>query len=1536
MRKPLHPYWVTCYGHTNRELQLLKVSSFSFIFLPLLFLFFFNKTTAQTLPSGFSQVMVANGIADPTVMAFAPDGRIFVAQQTGQLRVIKNGTLLAQPFISLSVSSSGERGLLGIAFDPNFNSNNYIYLYYTLSSAANNRISRFTANGDVVVPGSEMVLLNLDPLSGATNHNGGTMQFGPDGKLYVGIGENADAVNSQNTDTYHGKLLRINPDGSVPPGNPFTTGSNQQLRIWSYGLRNPYTISFQPGTGKLFVNDVGSSVWEEINDATTGGKNYGWPYEEGNGSQFSSPVYAYPHGSGNTSGCAITGGTFFNPSSTNYPSSYIGKYFFLDYCSNWINTITLNGSTATQSNFAGNIAGSPVSLTTGTDGNLYFLSRDNSAVYKITYTGSSGPVITNQPQSLTVAQGNTATFNVTATGGAPLTYQWRKNGTNISGATNASYTISSTTATNAGTYSVVVNNSSGTATSNDATLTVTSPNKPPVATITTPAAGATYAGGSVISFNGTATDPENGNLAASSYSWYVLFHHDTHTHPGPTATTGATNGSFTIPNTGETAPNVFYRLYLVVTDQQGAKDTAYTDILPRTSTITLNTVPQGLNITLDGQPFATPLTVTSVEGVLRAIGTVSPQTINGTAHNFISWSQGGSQTQTIATPVNDATYTANFASPVVITSQPQNIIVSQGNTATLNVTATGTAPMTYQWRKNGADVTGATGSAYTISSVTTASAGTYSVVVTNAAGNVTSTNATLTVTTSPVITNQPQNITTTAGNAATFSVTASGTEPLSYQWTKDGSDINGATSAAYSIASVTVASAGIYSVVVSNSNGRVTSNNATLTVTSLPVITTQPQSITVVPGNNATFGVTASGTAPLAYQWQKDGATINGATGSTYTITSATVSDAGNYSVVVSNANGNITSTDAVLNVTVSPNRPPSAAITTPVAGTTYAGGDIIKFSGSGTDPESGALDPGSYTWYVKFYHDLHEHPGPVITFGVQTGFFIIPNTGETATDVFYRLYLVVTDKEGATDTAYTDILPRTSTFTINTNPQGLAVTLDGQSFNSPLAVTSVEGMIRTISTPTPQVVNGITYHFDIWLQGGEQTQTFATAATDTIYTANFVADQQDSLRNPDNPSNTVNGLDYSYHHGTWNAIPDFTGLFKEKAGTTPNFDLSQRTENDNFAFHFTGYIDVPVDGLYTFYTSSDAGSKLYIGSTVVVDNDGIHDMLERSGQIGLKAGKHQITVDYFEQSLQQGLSVSYEGPGLSKQLIPDTVLFRVIPDLIVLNPVADAHVRSGTYDNINVGASPVISIGNTDENYEAYLRFDISQVRTGLSSARLRLYGGISGITVSPVSLDIYSVSSISWLERTITNLNKPAADQTLLASTTITVSPGQYYEWDLTQYIEQLRNSGNLYFSVLIKNGAGANNVIIDFNSKENTANKPELKIEYLPLITQAKGVRTANATLKSMDEIVEKGIGSLSVYPNPAVNNFTLKYSPEFRNRKLRILDANGKQLKEVLLTGVGSQNIKVANLKEGLYFIYIDVNNKRYSQKVVIGN
>jgi glucose/arabinose dehydrogenase len=180
------------------------------------------KLSGATLPSGFTEANLTGTIASPTAMAIAPDGRLFVCLQGGSLRVVKNGALLATPFVTLSVNSSGERGLLGVAFDPAFSTNQFVYLYYTTStSPIHNRISRFTANGDMALAGSEVVLMDLENLSSASNHNGGAIHFGPDGKLYVAVGENANPPNSQTLDNRLGKILRLNPNGSIPTDNPF-------------------------------------------------------------------------------------------------------------------------------------------------------------------------------------------------------------------------------------------------------------------------------------------------------------------------------------------------------------------------------------------------------------------------------------------------------------------------------------------------------------------------------------------------------------------------------------------------------------------------------------------------------------------------------------------------------------------------------------------------------------------------------------------------------------------------------------------------------------------------------------------------------------------------------------------------------------------------------------------------------------------------------------------------------------------------------------------------------------------------------------------------------------------------------------------------------------------------------------------------------------------------------------------------------------------------------------------------------------------
>jgi len=633
-----------------------------------------RDTRAQVYPPNFAQVLVSGGISNPTVMAFAPDGRIFVAQQNGNLRVIKNDVLLSSPFIALTVSSSGERGLIGIALDPDFSTNDYLYLYYTVpGSPAHNRISRFTANGDVVQPNSESIVLDLDPLSSATNHNGGAMHFGKDGKLYVAIGENANGGNAQNLNTYHGKLLRINKDGSIPEGNPFSTGSEQRRRVWAYGLRNPYTFAIHPETGRILVNDVGQGSWEEINDATLGGQNFGWPTTEGTFNQnaypdFSNPVYVYPHGSGDGKGCALTGGTFFAPSESNYPSQYAGKYFIQDLCNSWINAIDVSTTPTVRSPFATAIAGNGLSITIGNDGNLYFLSRSAGALYRIIYNETTAPYITNQPANLTVAKKQTARLTVSALGSPPLSYQWQKDMVDIPGANASALTISDADTNDNGSYRVVVSNNSGQAISNNATLSVVM-NHLPVATISAPVSGSSYTAGTAINFSGSGVDQEDGQLPASALQWDIQFHHDTHFHDQPPVE-GIAEGSFIVPNEGETSDNVWYRMILTVTDADGFSGKDSVDVNPRKSTLNFATIPAGLSITLDGQPLETPASVVSVEGMLRRIGTISPQLKDGLVSTFESWSNSGEITQVLPTPPDDITLTAQFSTVVGIESAP--------------------------------------------------------------------------------------------------------------------------------------------------------------------------------------------------------------------------------------------------------------------------------------------------------------------------------------------------------------------------------------------------------------------------------------------------------------------------------------------------------------------------------------------------------------------------------------------------------------------------------------------------------------------------------------------------------------------------------------------------------------------------------------------------------------------------------------------------------------------------------------------------
>jgi glucose/arabinose dehydrogenase len=351
---------------------------------------------AVELPPRFtdSSPPVVSGLTDPMDMEFAPDGRLFVAEQAGRVRIAKpDGTLATFLNISTKVDSTGPRGLQALTFDPSFTSNRYVYLHYTRKATSttpvHNRIVRVTANanGTKMVSGSEKLILRLNNQS-TDQHHGGAIDFGPtDGKLYIVTGDNQTPPKAQQLNNLFGKMLRINKDGTIPTDNPFyTTASGNNRAIWAFGLRNPFKFAVQPGTDTIFINDPGEDSWEEINEGAAGA-NYGWPVHEGvadDNPPYVDPIFHYgPEPSPTGCAMAITGGAFYNPTPLQFPSEYEGDYFFADYCHDWIRK--LDASTREVSDFASGID-KPIDLEVSEKGELYYLSRGSTGlVGKISY-----------------------------------------------------------------------------------------------------------------------------------------------------------------------------------------------------------------------------------------------------------------------------------------------------------------------------------------------------------------------------------------------------------------------------------------------------------------------------------------------------------------------------------------------------------------------------------------------------------------------------------------------------------------------------------------------------------------------------------------------------------------------------------------------------------------------------------------------------------------------------------------------------------------------------------------------------------------------------------------------------------------------------------------------------------------------------------------------------------------------------------------------------------------------------------------------
>jgi glucose/arabinose dehydrogenase len=372
-----------------------------------------RSTSATELPSGFVQEILATNLNAATAITALLDGRILIAEQTGKLLVWKNGRLLENPALALHVTDYWERGLLGITLHPDFPRVPYLFvLYVTDIPFVHHVLSRFTFSGDLADPRSERVLLEGDDqakLGGKLpwGHQGGPIRFGPDGKLYIALGEQTAGAPSQRLDTFQGKIVRINADGSIPEDNPFmkqTTG--KYTAIWAYGLRNPFGLAFQPGTGRLFETDVGESSWEEVNEILPGA-NYGWPLAEGMSVNpaFKNPLYTYPP----VLGRCIVGAAFYprNPKSSAgiFPEKWRGRFFFADWAGHWIKVLDPDSPTNVTT-FARGLNG-PVAVEIAPDNSLLVLNRgtiwrdnknwqpNSGSLLRIRYTGLAAELARN-------------------------------------------------------------------------------------------------------------------------------------------------------------------------------------------------------------------------------------------------------------------------------------------------------------------------------------------------------------------------------------------------------------------------------------------------------------------------------------------------------------------------------------------------------------------------------------------------------------------------------------------------------------------------------------------------------------------------------------------------------------------------------------------------------------------------------------------------------------------------------------------------------------------------------------------------------------------------------------------------------------------------------------------------------------------------------------------------------------------------------------------------------------------------------------
>jgi glucose/arabinose dehydrogenase len=639
-----------------------------------------SPATPTTPMQGFQNEILATGLTLPTCLKFLPDGRMLVAELAGKILVLPAPYTQpdAKPFLALTnVGIAGvQQGIYDFAFDPDFAKNHYYYVFYTAGTPNHDRLSRFTADALLTGTdtGSERILYE-DPQDAHAEHHGGAIVFGNDGMLYFTTGEAFDPPVAQSLSSPRGKLHRMFPDGTAPNDNPFFDGDGPNVdTIWALGLRNPYRAFYDAPSGRLYIGDVGGNdkmtSLEELNQGEKGA-NYGWPdCEKGDCGKplLTAAVYDYPH-SGRDA--CITGGFVYH--GKQFPSSYVGSYFFADYTQNWIRRLTFdaNGNVDKVYNVepedgsADGPYGDIVYLAEGPEGALYYVDLGYSDVGEAFGISKIRRIryIQNNETPKAVAAGKplsgptplTVTFSSAGSGsasGQAVVYAWDFGDGTTSSEANPQHIY-----TKPGAYVVRLKVSNGAGESLASPLAVTA-GTPPTVRVTSPADGSMFVAGDKITFEGAVTG-DDADLPLAGYTWNIDFMHDGHVHPFLTMT-GVKSGEFTIPTSEhDFSGDTRYRITLTVADASKLMGKASVSVWPSKVALTFTTSPEGLTIYLDGIARPTPLnydTVPNYVHTLDARDVVTPEA----TYKFLAWSDAGERSHTIVVPEKGANFSVGF------------------------------------------------------------------------------------------------------------------------------------------------------------------------------------------------------------------------------------------------------------------------------------------------------------------------------------------------------------------------------------------------------------------------------------------------------------------------------------------------------------------------------------------------------------------------------------------------------------------------------------------------------------------------------------------------------------------------------------------------------------------------------------------------------------------------------------------------------------------------------------------------------------